>query len=468
MNKLAATLLTLTIMSTALPTLAVTATSNVASNQVSTITTKPTTIPQNTTKQQWSISKYDVTVPNKFKVPYTGPNSDKFGGLLTPGYGSAITFKGINKNGDMEFYAISDRGPNADAPKYNDGSNTYDSKIFPCPSFAPGIATITIKNNTANVTATTTLKDAKGNNITGLPLKPGQVGSTNEVALDLQMNNIGYDSNGLDTEGLAVDKDGNFWVCDEYGPFIVKFDKNRKQLAKYAPGTGLADILKYRIPNRGFEGLTITPSGKILATMQSVLDVNGETKGTATFTRIVELDPKTGKTKMYAYPVDTSKYKSPSDCKIGDICAIDDNTVLVIEQGKLADKTMSNKIYKVDLTKATDITNVKYNGKAPEYAPKIEDLKITPVKKQELVDLRAQGWTAEKAEGICMIDKNTFAIINDNDFGITTKLDDISITNYTYDSKKQNYTLKTKDSNSIISIDKNTEPAQLWIFHKQL
>ena len=50
------------------------------------------------------------------------------------------------------------------------------------------------------------------------------------------------------------------------------------------------------------------------------------------------IDPETKESKMYAYPVEVSDYNSPQDCKIGDICAIDDNTLLVIEQGKDKDK----------------------------------------------------------------------------------------------------------------------------------
>ena len=43
-------------------------------------------------------------------------------------------------------------------------------------------------------------------------------GSTKEIALNFKMKDLETDVNGLDTEGLAVDKDGNFWISDEYGP----------------------------------------------------------------------------------------------------------------------------------------------------------------------------------------------------------------------------------------------------------
>ena len=206
--------------------------------------------------------------------------------------------------------------------------------------------------------------------------------------------------------------------------------------------------------------------------MQSVLDINSETAKTACFTRIIELDPETGKTKTYAYPVDVSAYNSPKDCKIGDIYAIDDTTVLVIEQGALADKTMSNIIYKVDLTSATDITDIKYGDKYLEYAKSAKELDINFAKKEKMIDLRAIGWTAEKAEGLCMTDENTIAVINDNDFGITTKVtdkdNDTAITNYIYDSNSKAYTLNGKRADPTITIDKNAESAQLWLFKKNM
>lgn len=417
----------------------------------------------------YSVSKFDVTVANQLKVPFDSSKKGYFEDGLVTGFGSAVTFKGYNENGEMQFYAITDRGPNADASKYNNGSSTTDAKIFPCPDFTPSIGIITITKNGAVVNDAITLKNSAGKNISGLPLEPGKIGSTGESALSMNLDNIGYDNDGLDTEGIAVDSEGNFWMCDEYGPFLVKADSNGNIIEKYAPGEGLPEILKYRIPNRGFEGLTITPSGKVLVSEQSVLNVNGETSKTACFTRIVEFDPATKETKTYAYPVDVSKYKSPSDCKIGDIFAIDDNTLLVIQQGKLADKTMTNIVYKVDLSNADDISNMTYNGKDLEYASADELSNINFAKKEPLIDLRAYGWTAEKAEGICMTDKNTIAVINDNDFGIATvatdaKNNNVDVTDYVYNAKTGKYTLDGVEADISVSIKENTEPAQIWLF----
>ena len=44
---------------------------------------------------------------------------------------------------------------------------------------------------------------------------------------------LGFDDNGLDTEGLVFDKDGNMWISDEYGPFLMKFSPDGVLEEKY-------------------------------------------------------------------------------------------------------------------------------------------------------------------------------------------------------------------------------------------
>lgn len=366
---------------------------------------------------------YPVTVNSDLYTKFDGSADGYFADGLKTGFGSAITFKGYDAEGNPQFYGATDRGPSLDVPEDATLPKDYDAaKIFPVPDFTPSIGIITIKNGEAVVEDSITLKNTDGTPLTGLPLPAGDLGATGETALDMNLQEIAPDAEGFDPEGIAVDAEGNFWLADEYGPFIAKFSADGTLLQKYAPGSGLPDILKYRIPNRGFEGLTISPSGKIYASLQSVLDIEGETSKTATFVRILELDPTTGETKMFAYPVDVSAYKSPKNCKLGDIYALDDNTLLVIEQGELADGTLSNIVYRASLTGATDLTGTTYGGKELEYTadPAALSGTITYMTKTEAVNLREMGWTAEKAEGLCMLgDGKTLALIIEDDFGLS-------------------------------------------------
>jgi hypothetical protein len=45
---------------------------------------------------------------------------------------------------------------------------------------------------------------------------------------------------------------------------------------------------------------------------------------------------------------------------------------------------------------------------------------VVPIKKTLLLDLNAAGWLAEKLEGLALVDDNTIALTNDNDFGLRT------------------------------------------------
>ena len=399
-----------------------------------------------------NLKKFDIEVPSQFMVPYSGDESEFKDGFKT-GFGSALAFKNINSDGTIEFYALTDRGPNADIPKYLKDGKSVPGKFFPAPNFTPSIGILKVDGKKAEIIDKIELKDSTGKNITGLPLPLNRIGSTGEVALDLNMNSLGYDINGLDPEGIAIDKDGNFWISDEYGPFIIKVDKNGKILEKLEPGNGLPEIVKHRIPNRGIEGLTIDKNGNIYAAVQSTLNVDGKTKDTAIFTRVLKIDPDTKEVKTFAYPIDKN-YKSNSAAKIGDIYAVDENKLLIIEQGKQKGK-MENLIYLVDFSKADDITtlgNLESKG---------NNLKIKLGEKKLVVDLRKHGWDTEKAEGLTLLpDNKTIAIINDNDFGMAISED---VSPYHYNENEKQLYLNNKATNQKLTLKKNTETSQLWL-----
>ncbi|EFC7974711.1 esterase-like activity of phytase family protein, partial [Escherichia coli] len=148
--------------------------------------------------------------------------------------------------------------------------------------------------------------------INGLPLASDVIGSTNEVAFSDTLHRLKGDNRGLDTEGITPDGKGGYWLCDEYGPFLINIDSKGKILAIHGPQAaegekaiagGLPNILKWRQANRGFEGLTRMPDGRIIVAVQSTLDIDAKSKKKALFTRLVSFDPASGKTAMYGYPI---------------------------------------------------------------------------------------------------------------------------------------------------------------------
>lgn len=374
-----------------------------------------------------SVDRYVVTFPQGDRVEYKGTYASHFPNGLPVGVGSGLQF--LRKEGnDLIFATVTDRGPNADSPK----AGKKESKIFANPKFTPLLMTIRVGNGKAQATDARPLHDEQGP-ITGLPLPEGLIGATNEIALSDTLQQLPSDKRGLDTEGITPDGKGGYWLSDEYGPFLVNVDASGKILKKYGPQAegdekgvagGLPNIIKWRQANRGFEGVTRMPDGRIIAAVQSTLDIDGKSKNSALFTRLVSIDPATGKTAMYGYPIDADVYKKAKDAKIGDIVALDDKRILLIEQGSDKNKEMRNLVYVVDLSQASDLSAFD-KQKAPEFddAQQLQARGIKLAEKKQVVDLRGLGWQQEKAEGMALIDNQTIAVINDNDFGLQATLE---------------------------------------------
>ncbi len=373
-----------------------------------------------------NVDKYVVTFPNGDHVLYQGVYQSQFPDGIPMGIGSGLYFVG-EEQGALKFVTVTDRGANADAPLV-DGS---ESKIFVTPDFVPTMMEVFVDEKGAIAVNPIPLKDQQGV-ISGLPLSSDYIGSTHEVPLSEALEVLSTVDNGLDLEGIVSDGQDGYWISDEYGPFIAHISADGTLLKKLGPtpssdekgvASGLPNILKWRQANRGFEGIARLPDGVIIAAVQSGLDIDGETKKIAEVTRLVAYNPLTEETKMYAYPLDVDAYKKLSDAKIGDIVALDQNRILLIEQGKNRDGEMRNLIYIVDLSGATDLTAsdkvkpVEFNSLAD-----INKRGIEVAKKELLIDLRDYGWQQEKAEGLALIDNQRIALINDNDFGVQTTL----------------------------------------------
>lgn len=359
------------------------------------------------------------------------------------GFSSLYPIQGTN---GKEFWAISDRGVNVDAANANDAAcrPTYD-KIYAFPSYVPKIHRVRIEGNSIKVLQTITMKRPDGTGASGL-INPTGFGSTatEQASIDTVLNCANFaakivakDVWGIDAEGLAVDKAGNFWIAEEGGPTVWKLNKNGVVVKRYTPyakqaGAESIDVaidtcFKYRKNNRGFEGLALTPNGKLYAFIQSPILYPTKAIGEATRVhRILEIDPATDQTKMFAYlnegPVGTGSNQIRfRDWKIGDFAAINDSTFLVIEAG-LRGTTDVKKVYKINITGATAVNSGLYGGKTLEGLVDLAGLTangIQPVKKELFMDLLALGWPAalEKAEGLAIVNDSTIVIGNDNDYG---------------------------------------------------
>ncbi|MDQ0591397.1 esterase-like activity of phytase family protein [Variovorax paradoxus] len=407
------------------------------------------------------VTRYQLQADTAFNVPYEGDNASikaDFPQGFLPAYGSGLAFKGKADDGALEFYAITDRGPNGDgptAPVPGGNGAASISKVFPAPSFAPSFGIVRIGKTGAVLASSLPLRLDAGKKITGLPPQSG-VGSTGETPLTdryvFDAAKANFDANGLDPETLVLDKARNvLWTSDEYGPFIARINMATGVVEKkYAPGSGAADlplVLAQRRPNRGMEGLTLdAASGVLHGFLQSPIDPrdasgksikarppggsNTDVRHIAKFTRWLAFDPATETSKLYAYPIDGSQYDKDrtGNAKLGDVVSLGNGRFIVIEQGaRKSDAKVVNKLMLVELpANATDIKAFDHNleissiTQAPSGAADYSS--VVTMRKTELLDLNALGWLAEKAEGLTVVDDQTLALVNDNDFGLTTVL----------------------------------------------
>ncbi len=347
--------------------------------------------------------------------------------LYNGGFGSSMVQDPSDKS---VFYLLTDRGPNV-------AESTTGSIMIATPGFVPQIGKFRLKGDSLVLEQTILLKNSNGVNINGLPNPVGE-GNTGEKPFDINNNPLPLSIDGLDSEGMAIAPDGSFWISDEYGPHIVHFDQSGKTIERINPfSTGnrkLPLVLAKRRPNRGMEGLTITPDGKTLVGIMQFPLYNPSSSAitNSLVIRILTFDIATGTTRQFVYMMDNWSLQAVSE-----IAAIDNNNFLVLERdGKFATEatrsTVFKRIYKINLSGATDISDPAngangklFNGKTVEELKDAATLAangITPVTKTLVADLMKDITTLyphDKAEGLSIISPTLIAVSNDDDFGIT-------------------------------------------------
>jgi hypothetical protein len=347
------------------------------------------------------------------------------GGIaISGGYGSAVV---VDPTDPSVFWIMTDRGPNTTTTVAN-------RLLFPLPNFVPTIGKFRLVGDSLRRIGVVDLKNAAGVSISGRPNPAGQ-GATGESGIDAAGAPITPDPDGMDSEGLALVKDGTFWVSDEYGPHIVHFDAGGRTIERINPfgtGTGgrrLPQVLALRRPNRGMEGLAITPDERTLVgAMQSPLDNPTAAIGRASDAhRIVTFDIATGTTKTFVYEVDAVGNL------ICEIQALTATTFLVIERDGLyqggSPAAAIKRIYKIDISGATDVSDPTnsaagklFGGKVLEALSKGERASnsITPVSKTLVYDLLTHpgGYPHDKLEGVTLVGRDLLVVSNDDDFGV--------------------------------------------------
>lgn len=377
------------------------------------------------------------------------------------GFGSDAAAHPTNAN---QFYVLTDRGPNADF----EGS-AGSGKRFLVPDYTPCIGLFELQaDGEIKKIKEILLKDANGIAVSGLP-NPQALGGTNEIpynaagqlmTVNLRLpfdditNPIKTDINGLDPEGLAALNDGSFWISDEYGPHLVHYNADGIEIARINPFANddrnnviingkrvlLPTELTNRRANRGMESLTITPDQTTLVgIMESSMDNPDKSACPTSLTRMVTINLVNGQITQYLYRLNKAQHVTSG------IVALSNDEFYLIEHDRkfpLQDKSAQKLIYKIDISKATDLEKITsegckkqdetvgltINGQTLEQFiasddanwQALEKMDIRAVNKNLVVDVVvALDYPHDKLEGLWLRQDGSLGLLNDDDFAIT-------------------------------------------------
>ncbi|MFC3893251.1 esterase-like activity of phytase family protein [Lentzea rhizosphaerae] len=347
---------------------------------VTTLATPTTAAPQPAPRQA-TLTNF-AFLPAETYLPGSEPSGAALGtspinGITPPFADQPIQgFSGLVRNSDGTFDAISDNG-------YGTKANSADW-LLRINRIAPDFST-----GAVDVVGGITLTDPRGH--IPFPLtRPDRVITGADI----------------DIESVTRVADGSYWMGDEFGPYLLHFDRAGRLLAPPVPLPGVrAPENPAGNPNlggsKGFEGITLSPDGK---TINALLEgtVAGDEPGTL---RLNEFDIAsnafTGKT--WKYQLENANFA------IGDAIAVDNNRLLIIERDSaqgvdaivkrvyLADKRDRNNDGKLDKTMVADLLNLAN----PEHVGGQAD----PFK-----------FPFVTIEDVTILDDRTIAVLNDNNF----------------------------------------------------
>jgi len=322
---------------------------------------------------------YRISFKEKYSVD-GAPNLDK---SIKLGGFSGLFYDKTDNQGNVYLWAITDRGPNSNKFK----KNTKTFRVFPIQKFKPKI--VYLKLTTGKKVEIINVSDVS--ELSGIPISAKR----DSTPVTKNHNNLPFDINGADTEGLVKDKVGNFWIVDEYYPSIIKLDKDLKILKRFAPKDSKVfnKSITYNLPsifnkikkNNGFESIDYDNKERIYIFIQSNLK-----KGLNIKVLVFNIKSENVE-KVYDYHPDKKSI-------VSDIVFIKNGLFLSLE------KTDENHIIsKIIIPDQQESGNI--------YGKKIISLQ----KDNSFI-------TSEfKMEGIAYDGENKIFIINDNDFGIDDK-----------------------------------------------
>jgi hypothetical protein len=227
----------------------------------------------------------------------------------------------------------------------------------------------------------------------------------------------------LDNEAVAPAAKGGFWVSDEYGPYIYRYDAHGRMtgairppeafiprhdgtenFSSNNPPTGTrydsGDPTSGRQNNQGFEGMSVTPDGRTLFVVnQSALrqDLDpAHVKASRGNVRVLVYDISAAPRLIHEYALQLPTYRDGGETNVAaqsELLALDDHRFLLLcrdSGGGFASKrpqSLYRKIVLVNTRGATDLAG-RYDGAADSIAPGgVLRADVIPAARTDFLDL---------------------------------------------------------------------------------
>lgn len=348
------------------------------------------------------------------------------------------------------FWLLDDRGLSS---AYE--TTTFKGRAFAFPSYHQKLVKVRVQADSLQLLEIDSIATLESDSVftTGLPSTKAPADETAlkaslSVASVTESATIAPVPGGYDFEALRVLPNGNFMASDELGPALVEIDgKTKRILREWWPGKGLSPMFGNRRNNRGFEAMAVTPSGMVVAMLQSAADnpSKSDTKESRAI-RVLRFDPNTGTSKEFVYLSDLkgASARKASEVKIGDLVARSETRFLAIEHGEDGRGKYWIDLVEFDLSAATDIYDPLSRNKGKTFpvdgiwktpeeigmdtSTSVWDKAgILPVARTVLWgDLLGSqtAWTSKKPEGMDLIGDTGVVLLNDNDYGAQDKNSD--------------------------------------------
>ncbi|WP_422769027.1 esterase-like activity of phytase family protein [Plantactinospora sp. WMMC1484] len=326
-----------------------------------------------------------AALPAETFVPGSEPSGSLLGGTPSNGVVPPFAdqpvqgFSGVLRNSDGTFDVLSDNG-------YGNKANSADF-LLRIQRIGPDF-----RSGTVDVLGGITLTDPDG-----------------RVPFPLTRPDRVLTGADFDVESITRTLDGTYWIGDEFGPWLLHFDRAGRLLAPPVPLPGVfapENPTRGETPanlggSKGFEGMAQSPDGR---TLYPLLEgtVAGDAPGAL---RLYEFDiaraAYTG--RRWTYQLDDPGFA------IGDAIAVDRDRFLVIERDNgqgatakvkkiyLADRRDRNRDGQLDKTLVADLMNIANPKRVGGFG-------------------RTFTFPFQTIEDVVILDDRTIAVLNDNNF----------------------------------------------------